>query len=168
MHLYPYKRPRRDYDTRTCSSPCRTQRPLRHSIIPDLESLADTALDGLDESIICDNMEALDYFLTSGCPAWDLRAGNNDDALKFIFRHGSDEVIAHVAKHPALRGSPLLHEGMELLVYRCREDLVEVLLAHGGVDINWRNFGGESMLSIAKGGEDWKIVEFLISKGAHK
>lgn len=53
-------------------------------------------------------------------------------------------------------------------LYRCREDLVEVLLAHGGVDINWRNFGGESMLSIAKCGEDWEIVEFLISKGAHE
>ncbi|OJJ07018.1 hypothetical protein ASPVEDRAFT_33270 [Aspergillus versicolor CBS 583.65] len=99
---------------------------LRHSVIEHPDLLADAALDGLKESIECENMEALDYFLKFGCPSWDLGAGNKD-AIELIFEYGSDEVIRYVSSHPAVQGSLLLHEGIEILVNRCRKDFIEVL-----------------------------------------
>lgn len=126
-----------------------------------------TAWEGLCESVEHENTQALEYFLRIDSNLWELGAGKNNEALLLLFNDGSEERIRHVVNHPALKDSDMLQEALEPLTCRSSRDLLELLLAKPQVNINRRYFGNETILSFAKR-EAPEMVEFLISKGAHK
>ena len=142
---------------------------MRDCIMPDPFRFAETALAGLVESIRCENMEAFEFFVTIHIQRelYCFKDGEDDGTLQMFFGKGNDAVIRHLANHPELEGSPLLHEGLRILITRGRKDLVEALLAKPAVDINWRDRYGKTVLTIAKE-SSLSMAEFLISKGAHE
>lgn len=142
---------------------------MRDFIMPDSFYLGRAAWEGLEQSIECENMEALDFFVTIPIQRdlYGFKDGEDVVTLQMFFGKGNDAVIKHLANHPELEGSALLHKGLRILVNRGRKDLVEVLLAKPAVDINRRDRYGKTVLTIAKQ-SSLSMAEFLISKGAHE
>lgn len=142
---------------------------MRDFIMPDSFYFGRAAWEGLEQSIECENMEALDFFVTIPIQRdlYGFKDGEDVVTLQMFFRKGNDAVIKHLANHPELEGSALLHKGLRILVNRGRKDLVEVLLAKPAVDINRRDRYGKTVLTIAKQ-SSLSMAEFLISKGAHE
>ena len=142
---------------------------MHDCIMPDPFRFAEAGLAGLLQSVRCENMEAFEFFVTIHVQRdlYGFKDGEDVGTLQMFFGKGIDAVIKHLANHPELEGSALLHKGLRILVNRGRKDLVEVLLAKPAVDINRRDRYGKTVLTIAKQ-SSLSMAEFLISKGAHE